>query len=789
MARHPSDVVLLFLAILGVVLLTFPAPGPTAIDQSVANVVKELPGLLGWFWELSYDILIGWAAVLLLIAAFSKGRRALLVQEVCAGGLAFGLGVLAANAAGTPWSESFQSLTSSNPPPIYLAVRLAIATAVVVAASPHMSRPIRYVGRWVLWFGALAGIALGVTYPIGVVAGFLVGVGTAALVHLVSGSPTGTLTLDQVATALDDIGVAATDLRDAAMQPRGVALVLAATPAGEPLLVKIYGRDAWDGRLLASMWTSLWHRGETFRFGASRREMVEHEAFLTLLAEREGVPVLDVIAAGASVESDALLVVDANARPMASVPPEEVDDDFLAEVWKALERLHSAGLAHGHLDGDRIMVRPDGTPALADFSRATAAAPDSLQRTDHAQLLVTIALVVGAERAVAGAEIALGSDGLSLVLPYLQPAVFDRATRRLMHERGVDLDELRKLAAQSTGVDPPELEKIRRVTAGSIAVVVVIGIAAYMVISALAQVGLQTLIDEFQGADWTWLVAALLLSPVIQAAQAFSTIGASIRPVRYLPSLALQYSIQFIALAVPSSAARVALEVRFFQRLGVEPGGAAAVGVIDSVCGFAVQVLLILIITLSGLASLDLSSSDTSSSSSSTSSSSHGGLLTLLVVLLVLAAIAALAIPKYRAVVRAAIPKTREAIRNQRVSVGSALQVLRMPPKLALIFFGNLTAQVLQAIVLGMCLKAFGHEASLGGLILVNTFVSLFAGFMPVPGGMGVSEAAYTAGLVALGVPDSAAMATAIAFRLVTFYLPPIWGGFAMRWLRRNSYV
>jgi hypothetical protein len=55
--------------------------------------------------------------------------------------------------------------------------------------------------------------------------------------------------------------------------------------------------------------------------------------------------------------------------------------------------------------------------------------------------------------------------------------------------------------------------------------------------------------------------------------------------------------------------------------------------------------------------------------------------------------------------------------------------------------------------------------------------------------GMGVSEAADTAGLVALGVPDSAAMATAIAFRLVTFYLPPIWGGFAMRWLRRNSYV
>jgi uncharacterized protein (TIRG00374 family) len=93
------------------------------------------------------------------------------------------------------------------------------------------------------------------------------------------------------------------------------------------------------------------------------------------------------------------------------------------------------------------------------------------------------------------------------------------------------------------------------------------------------------------------------------------------------------------------------------------------------------------------------------------------------------------------------------------------------------------------AVILGLCLRAFGYTTSLAGLILVNTFVSLFAGFMPVPGGMGVAEAGYTAGLQALGIPSAAAMSTAIAFRLVTFYLPPIWGAFAMRWLRRNSYI
>ena len=94
---------------------------------------------------------------------------------------------------------------------------------------------------------------------------------------------------------------------------------------------------------------------------------------------------------------------------------------------------------------------------------------------------------------------------------------------------------------------------------------------------------------------------------------------------------------------------------------------------------------------------------------------------------------------------------------------------------------------VLQAIILGLCLKAFGQSASLASLILVNTFVSLFAGFMPVPGGVGVAEAGFTAGLIAIGVPDAAATSTALAFRLVTFYLPPLWCTFAMRWLKQQS--
>jgi uncharacterized protein (TIRG00374 family) len=154
-----------------------------------------------------------------------------------------------------------------------------------------------------------------------------------------------------------------------------------------------------------------------------------------------------------------------------------------------------------------------------------------------------------------------------------------------------------------------------------------------------------------------------------------------------------------------------------------------------------------------------------------------------------LGAIIALAIPRYRAAIKEAIPRYRVSIRAQMASGAKALRVLHSPSKVTMLFVGNLVAQLMLAIILGICLRAFGESASFAGLILVNTFVALFAGFMPVPGGMGVSEAALTAGLVALGVPNTAAMSTAIAYRLVTFYLPPIWGSVATRWLKSHSYL
>lgn len=129
------------------------------------------------------------------------------------------------------------------------------------------------------------------------------------------------------------------------------------------------------------------------------------------------------------------------------------------------------------------------------------------------------------------------------------------------------------------------------------------------------------------------------------------------------------------------------------------------------------------------------------------------------------------------------VPKWRASIKEQYSQARGVLVVLCQPRNLSLMLVGNLGAQVIQGLVLGLCLHAFGKDEHLSQMVLNNTLVMLFAGVMPVHGGVGVAEAGYVAYLQTIGIPSAVAMSTALLYRLVTLYLPPIWGSFAMGWL------
>ena len=92
------------------------------------------------------------------------------------------------------------------------------------------------------------------------------------------------------------------------------------------------------------------------------------------------------------------------------------------------------------------------------------------------------------------------------------------------------------------------------------------------------------------------------------------------------------------------------------------------------------------------------------------------------------------------------------------------------------------------ALTLGAVCHAYGVKLGLLALLLVNVVASELASRAPVPGGVGVAEAAVTAGLVACGVDGSATFAIAITYRLCTNYLPPIWGYLSLL-LRRGGFL
>jgi uncharacterized protein (TIRG00374 family) len=139
------------------------------------------------------------------------------------------------------------------------------------------------------------------------------------------------------------------------------------------------------------------------------------------------------------------------------------------------------------------------------------------------------------------------------------------------------------------------------------------------------------------------------------------------------------------------------------------------------------------------------------------------------------------------------IPRLRHAITDRArrwwPDIRDTLGTLRTPNKIGLVLLANVGTEILYACALGLFAHAFGSNIPLTELLVINISISLLGSFVPVPGGIGVIEWGLTVGLTAAGMSESAAFATVFCYRLSTFYLPSMWGYFAMRWLQRNRYL
>ena len=113
--------------------------------------------------------------------------------------------------------------------------------------------------------------------------------------------------------------------------------------------------------------------------------------------------------------------------------------------------------------------------------------------------------------------------------------------------------------------------QLRRFSIGSVIRIALPLLAVFVLVSALAGFDLDEFVESLQDATWWLVLLGLIVAQLPRIAQAVSTLGAAPIPLPLGPVYALQLAISYVNLAIPTAAARIAVNIRFFQRQGVPP--------------------------------------------------------------------------------------------------------------------------------------------------------------------------------------------------------------------------
>lgn len=770
-ARRTGDVVRLLLSVATVFLAGSAYRGGNDLDERVADTfAADLPSWISAPLTIVYLAGGLYAAVLLVsILLFGSGRAAVARDMFIAGFLAFVTAVGASFAAGSRWPDIVPELQELDGSLSFPVLRLSITTAVILVARPYLAVPMRRVGGRLLTGMVFASLLLGYGTVSAIIGGLGAGVGAAAAVHLIFGSGIGIPSLARIRDALATIGIEVIDIDYLDEQPIGATLLRGELATGEAVGVKVYGRDAADAALVARGWRSIWYRDSRQPVSATGLQQVEHETLALLDAERAGVPVPEVLGWGSADAGDALLVTQrGEGARLSSLAPEQVDDEVLGACWRALIGLHNAGTVHRELDTDGLMWLDDRI-VLVDLSGAAKSSDPLEQAADVAQMLVVTSVAAGSDRAIAAARVAIGDEALAAALPVVQASALGGSLRQQAKDAQLKLKDLRTATTDALGTEAPPLAQLVRVTWGNVAMVVLTVVAASSLIGALSEIGLDTIADEVSNASWAWIVTAFVFAQLTNVGEWVSLTG-FVPGVPFGPTFRFRYAISFISLAVPSDAGAIAMNIRYMQKQGVPWTAAAAQGPLLTIFSKGFDVILLLLSARVVGESIDLEGVDAGPALR---------LLLLVVVLVVVGLIVTLLVPKLR---NRIVPPVKEGLLAVRESVTDPERLLRVAS-------GTLMQKMLFAMTLSASAAAYGGSIGLGEAILINSIVSLFLGLMPVPGGIGVGEAALSAGLVAMGMPESAALAAAVTHRMTTNYLPPIYGWYASRWLTDNDYL
>ena len=182
------------------------------------------------------------------------------------------------------------------------------------------------------------------------------------------------------------------------------------------------------------------------------------------MAGQAGVTVPAVRQVIKTADGSALLAMErVDGSSLDRIPGQDISDTMLRELWQQVDGLHRARIAHRSLRAANIVADRTGRPWIVDFSFSELGATQRQMALDVAELLASLAAMIGAGRAVGSAAAVIGPDGVGAAVPLLQPLALSAGTRRAVARHDGLLTDTRAAAAAASGREDQELARIQRV--------------------------------------------------------------------------------------------------------------------------------------------------------------------------------------------------------------------------------------------------------------------------------------------------------------------------------------
>jgi uncharacterized membrane protein YbhN (UPF0104 family)/tRNA A-37 threonylcarbamoyl transferase component Bud32 len=762
-ARRASDVVAVVVGLFLLLLTAWTYGEASSTDEWILDLLALLPSWFGDIWRIGY--FVGLILVIaLFVAAIVEGRHSLLRDMTLAVVASLVLGFLAAWLISDTAPTALPELTRPRrPDAAFPVIRAAVVTGVIMVAAPHLARPVRWFGWSTVALVAISGFGLGYGLPTDAIGAIGLGLATGGSILLAFGSPRGFPDISAVEAALVELGVPVGGLELVPDQSWGVRTLRGTLDDGTAVEVLAYGRDAADTNLAAKTWHTLWYRDSDRTVSYSRIQAVEHDALAMLAADRAGVSVQVPLATGVAGDDTAVLVRSDRGAALSAPTPEQ-----LQAAWTEVMALHQAGLGHGALTMEAISI-DDGRVILSDLASASLNATDTDKSKDIVSLLYETAAAVDPETAIAAATAVVPRERLVDALPYLQVPALTREQRNRVDKPKVLVGSLRDGLAEATGADRPEPAKLRRIRPKDMIMPALSLIAIYALLGMLADIDFAAVWDIVRDASWSLIIIGFLVGQITFFFESFGMIFATGYPLPMKPLIVLQLAVKWIGLAIPSAAGRVTMNTLFLRKYGVPPTIAVTQGAIDGLSGFVVEGIILVVAFIAADLSLDVDTSDVP----------WGWILGIIVVAIIGTVVAVLRVQRLH---DAVVPKIQEAW-------GSLSGVVTNPKRLFGLLGVNLASRLILATTLWFILEAIDAPLPLITCLVVTVATNLLAGLVPIPGGIGVAEAAMTAFLGLAGLDADTAFAAAVVFRIATFYIPSVEGYFATKWLQAGEYI